>query len=717
MSRELKKFKLSAPFKPTGDQPKAIDQLVKNLQAGAKHQVLLGVTGSGKTFTMANVIEKTQKPTLIISHNKTLAAQLYQEFKEFFPQNSVNYFVSYYDYYQPEAYIPTTDTYIDKDAKINEELDRLRHAATQNLLERPDTIIVASVSCIYNIGLPSDYLDLSIEVTTGQTISRQALLRQLTSLQYIRQDINFGRGSFRVRGETIEIWPATGEKIVRLELKGNTIAAIIVRQTMMARDLFVKRETKVKSQRLYPAKFWVAPQNKLKLAMANIQTELDEQLKKLKKQGKILEAERLRRRTNYDLEMMKEVGYCHGIENYSRHIEFRPAGAPPYSLLDYFAHVSQFASSALNSHTNSRDFLTIIDESHMTVPQIGAMYAGDRSRKQTLIDFGFRLPSALDNRPLKFEEFEQKVNQVIYTSATPGRYELGKAKTYCTKNPPPPSPVSSTGQALKGGSKKLSPPLGGVRGDFTTIPIGPFTNGTELKQILRALRKILPYRTCKNAYNKPCLQWHLGLCPAHRNPPPPSLKGGSKNASPPLGGVRGDFEQQQNTYLNSLNTLRQLLRLYANEPIRVEAYDISNIQGTNATGSMIVFEGVKPKKSDYRRFRIKTVRGANDVAMLKEVLRRRLNHSEWPSPDLILIDGGRAQLNIANLSQDAYHLSLPLISLAKRVDELYTIYNNKTLRLNALPINLRLTIQAIRNEAHRFAISYYRKLHRRTIKK
>ncbi len=469
MSRELKKFKLSAPFKPTGDQPKAIDQLVKNLQAGAKHQVLLGVTGSGKTFTMANVIEKTQKPTLIISHNKTLAAQLYQEFKEFFPQNSVNYFVSYYDYYQPEAYIPTTDTYIDKDAKINEELDRLRHAATQNLLERPDTIIVASVSCIYNIGLPSDYLDLSIEVTTGQTISRQALLRQLTSLQYIRQDINFGRGSFRVRGETIEIWPATGEKIVRLELKGNTIAAIIVRQTMMARDLFVKRETKVKSQRLYPAKFWVAPQNKLKLAMANIQTELDEQLKKLKKQGKILEAERLRRRTNYDLEMMKEVGYCHGIENYSRHIEFRPAGAPPYSLLDYFAHVSQFASSALNSHTNSRDFLTIIDESHMTVPQIGAMYAGDRSRKQTLIDFGFRLPSALDNRPLKFEEFEQKVNQVIYTSATPGRYELGKAKTYCTKNPPPPSPVSSTGQALKGGSKKLSPPLGGVRGDLCVV--------------------------------------------------------------------------------------------------------------------------------------------------------------------------------------------------------------------------------------------------------
>ncbi|HRY52254.1 MAG TPA: excinuclease ABC subunit UvrB [Candidatus Portnoybacteria bacterium] len=413
----MPQFKLTAQFKPTGDQPKAIEALVKNLQSGAPHQVLLGVTGSGKTFSMANVIEQTQKPTLIISHNKTLAAQLYQEFKEFFPQNSVNYFVSYYDYYQPEAYIPTTDTYIDKDAKINEELDRLRHSSIQNLLDRQDTIIVASVSCIYNIGLPSAYLDLSIEVKVGQTISRQNLLRQLSALQYDRKDINFGRGSFRVRGETIEIWPATGEKIIRLELKGNIISAIIVRQTEMTRDLFVKRETSVASQRLYPAKFWVAPKDKLKLAMDNIRLEMDGQLKKLKKQGKLLDAERLRRRTNYDLEMMKEVGYCHGIENYSRHLEFRAPDSPPYSLLDYFSHV----------RGGQNDFLTIIDESHMTVPQIGAMYEGDKARKQTLIDFGFRLPSALDNRPLKFKEFEEKIGPTIYTSATPGKYELGKS--------------------------------------------------------------------------------------------------------------------------------------------------------------------------------------------------------------------------------------------------------------------------------------------------
>jgi len=446
----MPKFKLVAPFKPTGDQPQAIEKLVKNLQTGTRHQVLLGVTGSGKTFTMANVIAKTQRPTLVISHNKTLAAQLYQEFKEFFPANSVNYFVSYYDYYQPEAYIPTTDTYIEKDAKINQEIDRLRHAAVQNLLDRPDTIIVAPVSCIYNIGLPSDYLDLSIELKVGQTISRQALLRQLSALQYDRKDINFSRGSFRVRGESVEIWPATGEKIIRVELKGSAIAAIVVRQTLMTRDLFVKREAKVNTERLYPAKFWVAPQDKIKLAIANIRAELDAQLKKLKKQGKLLDAERLRRRTNYDLEMMKEVGYCHGIENYSRHLEFRQPGQPPYSLLDYFTH----------SRAGANDWLTIIDESHMTVPQLGAMYEGDRARKQTLIDFGFRLPSALDNRPLKFAEFTKKVGQVVYTSATPGKYELNKTKMACKKtNPPQPS--------LKGGGD--SPPLGGVRGDFCII--------------------------------------------------------------------------------------------------------------------------------------------------------------------------------------------------------------------------------------------------------
>ncbi len=468
-------FKLHSPFHPTGDQPRAIDQLVKNLEAKARHQVLLGVTGSGKTFTMANVIERSQKPTLIISHNKTLAAQLYQEFKEFFPQNSVNYFVSYYDYYQPEAYLPTTDTYIDKDAKINEELDRLRHSSIQNLLDRQDTIIVASVSCIYNIGLPSDYLNLSVEVKVGQSVSRQALLRQLTALQYTRKDINFGRGSFRVRGETVEIWPATGEKIVRLELKGNIISSIFVRQTQETRDLFVKRESLVNKQRLYPAKFWVAPQDKLHLAMDNIRQELDEQIKKLKKQGKLLDAERLRRRTNYDLEMMKEVGYCHGIENYSRHLEFRAPGSAPYSLLDYFNHSCKLAGDSCD---DSR-FLTIIDESHMTVPQIGAMYEGDKARKQTLIDFGFRLPSALDNRPLKFNEFEQKIGPVIYTSATPGKYELEKVRTSCNDNSPNP-PLN-----LRGGQKKLkippSPKLGEGWGEVSPYKI----NGCLVEQLIR----------------------------------------------------------------------------------------------------------------------------------------------------------------------------------------------------------------------------------------
>jgi len=413
-------FELKSQFKPTGDQPAAIAKLIKNLNAGVKDQVLLGVTGSGKTFTMANLIAKTQKPTLIISHNKTLAAQLYQEFKEFFPQNSVNYFVSYYDYYQPEAYLPQTDTYIEKDSKINEEIDRLRHAAAQNLLSRQDVIIIASVSCIYNIGLPGDYLDLSVELSVGQEISRQNLLRQLTDLQYERKDINFSRGAFRVRGESVEIWPATGENIIKLELGGNKINAILNRQTLMTRDLFVKREASVKSIRIYPAKFWVAPKEKIKLATVNIEKELNGQLSKLKRANKILEAERLRRRTSYDLEMMREVGYCHSIENYSRHLEFRPAGTPPHSLLDYF--IFPFEGN------KKRDFLLFIDESHMTVPQIGAMYEGDKARKQTLIDFGFRLPSALDNRPLKFAEFEERVGQTIYVSATPGKYELAKAK-------------------------------------------------------------------------------------------------------------------------------------------------------------------------------------------------------------------------------------------------------------------------------------------------
>jgi len=405
------KFKLKSKFKPAGDQPQAIEALTKNLQSSVKHQTLLGVTGSGKTFTMANVVEKIQKPTLVISHNKTLAAQLYQEFKEFFPENSVHYFVSYYDYYQPEAYLPQTDTYIEKDAKINEELDRLRHAAAQSLLSREDTLVVASVSCIYNIGSPEEYQNLSVPIKTGQAINRQTFLRQLATLQYTRADIDFKRGSYRVRGESVEIWLASGEQIIRVELAGGKIIKIASREIAATSDLFTAKEIVQKSVRIFPAKFWVSPQSKINLALANIKAEMEEQTAKLKKQDKLLDAERLRRRTNYDIEMMKEVGYCHGIENYSRHLEFREPGTPPFTLLDYYPN----------------DFLLFIDESHMSVPQIGGMYEGDRSRKQTLIEFGFRLPSALDNRPLKFPEFEKKVNQAVYVSATPGKYELSKS--------------------------------------------------------------------------------------------------------------------------------------------------------------------------------------------------------------------------------------------------------------------------------------------------
>ncbi len=380
-------FKLVSKFAPTGDQPQAIEKLVKNLKAGIKDQVLLGVTGSGKTFTMAKVIEKIQKPTLIISHNKTLAAQLYQEFKEFFPENAVHYFVSYYDYYQPEAYIPQTDTYIEKDAKINEELDRLRHAATQDLLSRNDVIIVASVSCIYNIGSPETYQKVALTLEQGQKIKRRDLLAALTALQYQRNDIELKPGTFRVRGDLIEISLVTGEKVLKVELIDDEIAT--------------------PTCKIFPAHFWVAPQEKLNIAIENIKSELQSQLKRLKKQGKLLEAQRLEQRTNYDIEMLRETGYCHGIENYSSHLEFRKPQEPPFALLDYYP----------------KDFLTIIDESHMTIPQLHAMYNTDKSRKEALVEYGFRLPSALDNRPLRFDEFEKNINQTIFVSATPGPYE------------------------------------------------------------------------------------------------------------------------------------------------------------------------------------------------------------------------------------------------------------------------------------------------------
>jgi excinuclease ABC subunit B len=404
-------FKLKSSFKATGDQPQAIEKLVKNLRNGVKNQVLLGVTGCGKTFDMASVIQEVQKSTLVITFNKLLAAQLYQEFKEFFPENAVHYFVSYYDYYQPEAYIPQTDTYIEKDAKINEEIDRLRHAAIQDLLTRDDIIIVASVSCIYNIGSPEIYQKVSLEIKPGQRIKRKDFLSHLTALQYQRNDIDFKPGTFRVRGNIVEIFLVTGKEIIGIEFDGNRIEKMTKRIAKRA-DLEIKNgRLEIGSLRLYPAHFWVTPQEKLGIAIENIKLELQEQLKKLKKEKKLLEAQRLEERTNYDLEMLKETGYCHGIENYSRHLEFRKPGQAPFTLIDYFP----------------KDFLIFIDESHQTLPQLHAMQKQDRARKETLIEYGFRLPSAIDNRPLTFEEFEERVNQIIYVSATPAKEEKEKA--------------------------------------------------------------------------------------------------------------------------------------------------------------------------------------------------------------------------------------------------------------------------------------------------
>ena len=399
-------FELRSKFKPTGDQPQAIKKLVKNLKSGARHQVLLGVTGSGKTYTMAAVIEKVQRPALIISPNKTLCAQLYQEFKEFFPENAVHFFVSYYDYYQPEAYIPQSDTYIEKDAKINEELDRLRHATVQDLMIRKDVIIVASVSCIYSIGSPEDYQKVSLEIKSGQKIRRKDFLAHLTALQYQRNDIDFKPGNFRVRGEIVEIYLVTGKEMVQVEFSGDGIEAL-----KTTKDVLDSKFHALDSFKLFPAHFWVTPQEKLKIAAENIKLELQEQLKKLKKENKPLQAQRLEQKTNYDLEMMRETGFCHGIENYSRHLEFRKTGEPPFTLIDYFPENS----------------VIFIDESHLTVSQLRAMANQDRARKETLIEYGFRLPSAIDNRPFTFDEFNQKAKQIIYVSATPNEYEKRKA--------------------------------------------------------------------------------------------------------------------------------------------------------------------------------------------------------------------------------------------------------------------------------------------------
>jgi excinuclease ABC subunit B len=398
----MPQFEIVSDFKMTGDQPQAVDGLVEGLNKDFKHQTLLGVTGSGKTFTMANVIARVQRPTLVICHNKTLAAQLSTEFKEFFPNNAVEYFVSYYDYYQPEAYIPRTDTFIEKEIDINEEIDKLRHAATRALLSRRDVVIVASVSCIYGLGEPEEYLGFVLSLKKGESYRRQKVLRQLVDMQYQRNDIDFTRSRFRVRGDTLEIQPSYEELALRIEFFGDEIERIVEIDPLTGELL---RE--LDSVDIYPAKHFVTSHNKLMAAIESIKQELAERLAELKGQGKLLEAARLEARTNYDMEMLQEAGYCHAVENYSRHLSGRPPGSPPATLLDYFPD----------------DFLLFIDESHMTIPQIRGMYHGDQSRKETLVEYGFRLPSALDNRPLNFTEFNQRLNQVVYTSATPGDYE------------------------------------------------------------------------------------------------------------------------------------------------------------------------------------------------------------------------------------------------------------------------------------------------------
>ena len=398
----MPEFQIVSDFKPTGDQPQAIDRLVENVDHGLVHQTLMGVTGSGKTFTMANVVEKVQRPTLVIAHNKTLAAQLATEFKEFFPNNAVEYFVSYYDYYQPEAYIPRTDLYIEKDADVNEELDKLRHAATRSLLTRRDVLIVASVSCIFGLGSPEEYQSFMAYIRKGETRSPAKLARQLIDMQYERNDFDLARGRFRIRGDTMEILPAYEEVGIRIEFWGDEVERIVQLDPLTGEMLAERDDIEI-----YPAKHFVTSQEKLLDAMGRIETELAEQLVTLNGQGKLLEAQRLESRTNYDLEMMRETGYCAGVENYSRPLSGREPGSAPFTLLDYFPE----------------DFLLFIDESHMTLPQIRAMYGGDRSRKTVLVDYGFRLPSAMDNRPLNFGEFEERVNQTVYVSATPGPYE------------------------------------------------------------------------------------------------------------------------------------------------------------------------------------------------------------------------------------------------------------------------------------------------------
>lgn len=397
-------FTIQSAYQPAGDQPEAIKQLIQGVKEGKRHQTLLGATGTGKTFTISNVIKEVNKPTLVMAHNKTLAGQLYSEFKEFFPDNAVEYFVSYYDYFQPEAYVPQTDTYIEKDSSINEEIDKLRHSATTALFERKDVIIIASVSCIYGLGNPEEYREMVVSIRTGMEIERNQLLRKLVDIQYERNDINFTRGTFRVRGDVVEIFPASrDEHCIRIEFFGDEVDRIREVDALTGEILGDRQHVAI-----FPASHFVTREEKMKVAIENIEKELEERLAVLRSEDRLLEAQRLEQRTNYDLEMMKEMGFCSGIENYSRHLTLREAGATPYTLLDYFPE----------------DFLLVVDESHVTLPQVRGMYNGDQARKGVLVEHGFRLPSALDNRPLMFDEFQSKVSQAIYVSATPGPYEL-----------------------------------------------------------------------------------------------------------------------------------------------------------------------------------------------------------------------------------------------------------------------------------------------------
>ena len=401
-------FKLHSEYKPTGDQPQAIEYLAKGVMEGRKYQTLLGVTGSGKTFTMANIIQKVQKPTLVLAHNKTLAGQLYSEFKEFFPENNVEYFVSYYDYYQPESYIPSTDTYIEKDSSINDEIDKLRHSATLSLFETRDVIIVASVSCIYGLGDPIDYQEMMLSLRPGMQKGRDEILKKLVSMQYTRNEIDFKRGTFRAKGDIVEIYPSDqSEEAVRVEFWGDEIEKIVEINALTGKPIGTRRHILIS-----PASHYVTTKEKMDRAIVTIEQEMEERVKYFKSQNKLIEAQRIEERTNFDIEMMKETGFCSGIENYSRHISGRPAGSPPYTLFDYFPD----------------DFLLLIDESHATIPQVKAMYNGDRARKESLVNYGFRLPSAFDNRPLTFKEFEERINQVIFVSATPADYEKEHSK-------------------------------------------------------------------------------------------------------------------------------------------------------------------------------------------------------------------------------------------------------------------------------------------------